>query len=121
MLITEPEEPDFGCLHAFLAYLYAVYVLAAPLSFSEVNAPGFIAILFAPLIFPVVAVFGLFAGEKSEVGPSGEGVAMALLFFLAVVGVMLFLVRQSQRRSWVGWLLGSTVVGLLVASYCKSI
>jgi ABC-type Na+ efflux pump permease subunit len=120
MLNFEPEEPEFGCGQTFLAYLAAVYMLAAPFSFLEINAPDFWVILFTPLILPFVACFGLFLGENSEAGSVGEGVAYLVLFFVAVFGVMLFLVRQGQKRPWVGWLLGSIIVGMLIASYCQT-
>ena len=120
MLITELEAPNFGCLQTFLAYVAAVYVSAAALVLPEGNAPNFLAVLFAPLYFPIVATFGVFMGEVSEIGNIGYAASMMLLFFIAVFGIMIFLVRQSQKRQWVGWVLGGVVVGLLVACYFQS-
>jgi hypothetical protein len=120
MINFEPETPEFGCLRTVLAYSAAVYVLATGLSLPSGDSPDFWVILFAPIIFPFVVVLAFAASGNSEVGPDAVGVAIGLLFFVAVFGLMLFLIRQSQKRVWVGWLLGSVVVGMLIVDYCKS-
>ncbi len=120
MINFEPETPEFGCLRTILAYCATVYVLATGLTLPGGESLDFWVVLFAPLIFPFVVVLAFAVSGNSEVGPEAEGVAIGLLFFIAVFGVMLFIVRQSQKRAWVGRLLGSVVAGLLLLSYCRS-